>query len=176
MMRTTLGRSSLAAIATAGLLLAAVAVNVLAAEEHPVTGRWNIEAQPGGAVWAFQPSGALFVNGPGEIISEGTWSAAEGDGAFDAAVDVPVSGQTLSILGQVSPDGAAVALYVTATEPERPDDWIPWPAESRLQGQPFGMMAEDTPEPTEPPLDCLRPEWVDGAVDWDRCDEGLTAS
>jgi hypothetical protein len=118
----------------------------------------------------------LVLTGPGEISSEGTWQVAEGDGAFDADVDVLVSGQELSVLGQVSSDGTEIALYIIATDAAKPEDWTPWPAESRLLGQPFGMMTEETPEPTESPLDCLRPEWVGGEVDWDRCDEALTAA
>jgi hypothetical protein len=34
------------------------------------------------------------------------------------------------------------------------------------------MMMEETPEPTATPVECLRPQWVEGQVDWDRCDEG----
>ena len=38
------------------------------------------------------------------------------------------------------------------------------------------MTVDETPEPTEAPLDCLRPQWADGEVDWDRCDGALTAT
>ena len=154
------------------LLLAAVFVSGLAqSEEHPVVGRWTVESEAGGAVWAFQPSGALMLTGPGEISAEGTWSAAAGPDELDASIDVSVTGQQLEVLAQVAPDGTALALYITATEATRPDDWRPWPAESRLIGQPFGMMVEETPEPTEPPIECLRPQWTEVEVDWDRCDE-----
>lgn len=176
MRRMTYGRSTISSLAAAVLLLAAVAASGLALdEEHPVVGRWVIEAEPGGAVWTFQPGGALVAMGPGEIISEGTWTPADGDGEFDAALEVMVSGQLLEVMGQVATDGSAIALYATATEAERPDDWTPWPAESRLLGYPLGMMGGDeTPAPTAPPLECRRPSWSDGSVDWDRCDEGLT--
>jgi hypothetical protein len=163
------------ALATS-LLLLGTAVSVAADDdEHPVTGRWVVEAEPGGAVWAFQPSGMLVVSGPGEISAEGTWTAADEEGAFDASVEAVVTGQLLEVLGQVAPSLDEVALYVTATEPSRPDDWTPWPARSRLLGTPFGMTSEETPVPSAVPADCLRPEWVDGEVDWDRCDIGLTA-
>lgn len=155
------------AISLAGMVMAGPA-------EHQVVGRWVVQGEPGGAVWAFQPSGALIASGPGDIQSAGSWESAEDEGAFDATLEVTVTGQTLHVLGQVAEDGSGVALYVSATEAASPEDWTPWPAESRLLATPFGMMAEDTPAPSEPPLDCLRPTWVDGAVDWDRCDEGLT--
>ena len=87
-----------------------------------------------------------------------------------------MTGQQLQALAQVSPDGSGIALYVTATEATPPDDWRPWPPESRLVGERFGMMVEETPEPTETPLECLRPLWVDDEVDWDRCDGVLTTS
>lgn len=155
------------------LLLVVVVATGLAQdghEEHPVVGRWNITSDVGGAVWAFQPSGALLVTGPGEIMSEGSWTAAAAPGELDATIDVEVTGQLLYALAQVAPDGSALALYVTATEATRPDDWHPWPAESRLVGQPFGMMVEETPEPTQTPVECLRPQWIENEVDWDRCD------
>jgi hypothetical protein len=38
------------------------------------------------------------------------------------------------------------------------------------------MMVEETPEPTEAPVECLRPQWVEGEVDWDRCDEDTPAA
>ena len=171
---TTFGRTVSASLVAALLLLSAVAITGLASEateDHPVVGRWSITSDSGGAVWAFQPSGALVVTGPGEIMSEGSWTAASAPDELDAAIDVQVTGQLLQALAQVSPDGTGIALYVTATEATRPDDWRPWPAESRLVGERFGMMAEETPEPTDSPLECLRPLWVDGEVDWDRCDE-----
>lgn len=171
MRRFTLARPATLALAVSLLLLAGFAAAAGAAEdEHPVVGRWVIEAEPGGAVWAFQSSGALIVTGPGDIISQGTWTPAEGPGEFDAAVDVEVSGQRLEVLGQVSDDASGVALYVTSTDATRPDDWTPWPAESRIVGHPLGMMVSETPRPTEPPLECFRPQWVEGTIDWDRCD------
>ena len=173
--RPAIGRSLIAAWGVAVVLLAVVGGTAFTQEpEHPLVGRWVVEAEPGGAVWAFQSDGSLILTGPGEIVSEGTWSAAAEPGAFDAEVDVAVSGQTIKVLGQLSDDGSTIALYVVASDATAPDDWTPWPAESRLLGTPLGMMTGDTPEPTVPPVDCLRPRWVDGAVDWDRCDEALT--
>lgn len=169
------GRPFASILAVALLLTGSTVAGVAGTdEEHSVIGRWVVEAEPGGAVWAFQPSGLLVISGPGEIAAEGTWTAAEEVGAFDATVAAPVTGQELTVLGQVAPGLDAVALYVRATEPSRPDDWIPWPAESRLVGTPFGMTSEETPEPSAEPPDCLRPDWVDDQVDWDRCDVGLT--
>jgi hypothetical protein len=173
-MRTNLGRSVISSIVVAILLVTAVAATGLAqddAADHEVVGRWTLEAEPGGSVWAFQPSGMLIATGPGEILSEGTWTATGTEREFDIALDVVVTGQALEALGQVSPDGTEIALYVTATEATRPDDWRPWPAESRLIGERFGMMPAETPVPSAPPLACLRPDWVDGEIDWDRCDE-----
>jgi len=172
MRQRTFGRQTLYALAASLLLAAALVASSFAAEEeHPVVGRWVLAAEPGGAVWAFRPSGALIVTGPGEISSEGAWTAAEDAGAFDARLTVEVSGQELEVLGQVSDDGAAVAIYALATEATKPDDWTPWPADSRLVGYPLGMMVEATPPPTEPPLECFRPQWNAGTVDWNRCDE-----
>jgi hypothetical protein len=174
MTRSSFGRSAAASMAGVILLLATLVGSGLAQDssgEHPVVGRWSITSDAGGAVWAFQPSGTLVVTGPGDILSEGTWTPAAGPDAFDATVAVEITGQQLEAIGQVDPGGTAIALYVTATEATRPDDWLPWPAESRLVGERFGMMVEETPQPSEPPLDCMRPQWVDGQVDWDRCDE-----
>mgnify|MGYP001827466377 CR=1 FL=1 len=172
MRKRTFGPPAISALAATILLLAAVvAVTAAADEEHPVVGRWVVEAEPGGAVWAFQPSGALIVSGPGDIISEGTWTPAQGPAEFDATVDADVSGQLLEVLGEVSDDASGIALYVTSTYATRPDDWTPWPPESRLLGHPLGMMVAETPSPTEPPRECFRPRWVEGAVDWDRCDD-----
>lgn len=168
------GRVALGFIATVSLVLSVALAAVAVPAQHPVVGRWLVEAEPGGAVWAFQPSGVLAASGPGDIQSEGIWQAVDDKGAFDAVLEVAITGQTLQVLGQVADDGTGVALYVTATEATAPDDWTPWPAESRLLGTPFGMTTEDTPQPTAPPLDCLRPQWVDDVVDWDRCDEVVT--
>jgi hypothetical protein len=179
MMRTSLARSLFASMGVIVLLLTMVVATSVAqdaGEEHPVVGRWSITSDAGGAIWAFQPSGALVVVGPGEIMSEGRWTAAPGSGELDATVEVEVTRQQLQALAQVSADGSRIALYVTATEAGRPDDWRPWPPESRLVGERFGMMVEETPEPTGTPLECLRPLWVDDEVDWDRCDGVLTTS
>lgn len=157
-------------IAAVLLMTTAIVTGLAQDEDHPVVGRWTVTSDAGGAVWAFQPSGVLVVTGPGEISSEGTWSPAAGPDELDATVDVMVTGQELRVLAQVAPDGMGLALYVTASDATRPDDWHPWPAESRLVGLPFGMMVEETPEPTEAPVECLRPLWVEGEVDWDRCD------
>jgi hypothetical protein len=143
---------------------------------HPVVGRWNLASDVGGAVWTFQPSGKLTVIGPGDIVSEGSWTPAGDEGAFDATVDVPVTGQQLTVLGQVSADGEAVALYVAASEASRPGDWTPWPAESRLQGERTVMVPDPSPMSSPVPIDCLRPQWLDGTVDWDRCDGSVIAS
>lgn len=169
-------RAAATSLGAAVLLLAAVFASSLAqSEDHPVVGRWTVESDVGGAVWAFQPSGKLVVTGPGEISANGTWTPAGIDGELDASVDARITGQELAVLAQVAPDGTALALYVSATEATSPEDWQPWPPESRLVGQPFGMMVEQTPEPTAPPVECLRPQWVEGEVDWDRCDEGAAA-
>jgi hypothetical protein len=173
MTRTSAVRSVASSVATSILLLAAVVASGLAQdvnEDHAAVGRWTVESEVGGSVWAFQPSGALIITGPGDILSEGSWTPAAGEDELDATVDVEVTGQELQVLAQVAPDGTAIALYITASEAQRPDDWYPWPAESRIVGQRFGMMGGETPEPSEPPIDCLRPEWVEGEVDWDRCD------
>ncbi len=173
MTRTTTARSALSGMAAAVLLLLGLMTTGLgsdAGEDHPVLGRFSVTSEAGGAIWAFQPSGKLVVTGPGDIVSLGTWVPAAGEGEFDAKVDVAVTGQVLEVLGQVSPEALEIALWVAATEATKADDWTPWPAESRLTGGRLGMMSEATPSPTPQPLDCARPEWVDGSVDWDRCD------
>jgi hypothetical protein len=176
MTRMTFGRSAIISIAGALILLVAVVASGVAqpAEDHPVVGRFSITSEAGGAVWAFQPSGALIVSGPGEIMATGTWAPADADREFDAVVDMTVTGQLLEALGQVSPDGRAIALYVTASEATRPQDWTPWPTESRLTGERFGMVTDPSPSPTPAPPDCARPDWVVGIVDWDRCDDTMT--
>lgn len=168
------GRAPLVAAVSLLLALSSAGTALAGPADHPVVGRWLVEAEPGGAIWAFQPSGELMASGPGDIQSQGTWEMVDEEGAFDASLDVAVTGQTLQVLGQVAEDGSAVAMYIIASEASLPDDWTPWPAESRLLGAPFGMMTEETPEPSEPPLDCLRPVWAEGVLDWDRCDEVLT--
>lgn len=173
----TVMRTISKATATTGI---AVAMSLLAVsltagsgadaeDEHEVVGRFTIESEAGGAVWAFLPGGLLMVMGPGDISSEGTWMPSVDERDFDASLDVTVSGQVLDVLGQVSPTGDKIAIHVVATEPTRPDDADPWPVESRLIGERFGMVVEPSPSPLPLPEDCARPEWVDGAVDWDRC-------
>jgi len=163
----------MAAVLLAVLGLSGIAV---AGSEHDVVGRFSIESEAGGAIWAFQPSGALIVTGPGDQIEQGAWSASgTSDAMFDASVDYQVTGQELTVLGEVSPDGAQIALFVSATPPNDEDNALPWPTEARLTGQRFGLVAEPTPEPPLDPIECLRPSWrEDGSVDWDRC--GLSGS
>jgi hypothetical protein len=177
MMRTAFTAPAAPRLAAAVLLLAAVVASSMASAatpgEHPVVGRFSITSDVGGAVWTFQPGGTLVIIGPGEIVSKGSWTPASGEHEFDASVDVEVTGQRLDVLGEVSPDGARVAIHVSASEAERPDDWTPWPAGSRLVGERFGMTPEPAPSPTPVPADCARPDWVDGAIDWDRCDATL---
>jgi hypothetical protein len=166
-----------ASVATATMaLIVALTVSGFASDEasdHEVIGRYSVESDAGGGVWTFQPGGLLVVIGPGDIISEGTWEPALGEREFDASVEVTVSGQTLDVLGQVSPGSDRIAIYVTATEPTRPDDADLWPTESRLVGERFGMVVDPSPSPEPTPEDCARPEWVEDAVDWDRCSVAL---
>ena len=92
-------RPILASAAAAALFLVAAVFSGIAAdapEDHAVVGRWSITSEAGGGVWAFQPGGVVFVTGPGGISSEGTWSAAAGDGEFDASVDFEGTGQQLA--------------------------------------------------------------------------------
>lgn len=191
MLARVIDRSAFARLAAAALLLSVASASVAAAAgeasvasaageatvdagaEHPVVGRYAITSEAGGAVWAFQAGGALILLGPGDIVSEGSWTPAAGEREFDASVDVTVSGQRLEVLGELSPDGSAVAVYVAASEPQRPEDWTPWPAESRLTGERVGMTPEPAPSATPRPADCARPDWIGGAVDWDRCDGAL---
>jgi hypothetical protein len=122
-------------------------------------------------VWAFQAGGSLVVVGPGEIVSEGSWQPGSGEREFDAELDVAITAQQLVALGEVSPDGSSIAMYITATDAGDPTAWTPWPADSRILGERFGMLPDETPAPSMAPQDCARPEWVEGAVDWDRCDD-----
>ena len=106
---TTFGRTALASLGAALLLLSAVAITGLASdatEDHPVVGRWAITSDTGGAVWAFQPSGALVVTGPGEIMSEGSWTAASAPDEVDAIIDAQITGQV------AHGPGAGVARWV----------------------------------------------------------------
>ena len=137
-------------------------------------GRFSVVSDAGGAVWSFQLGGGLMVVGPGDLLAGGTWALGSGPGEFDAELDVAITGQVLSILGAVSPDGGQVALYVAASEATSPLDGIPWPPVSRLVGDRVGLVADATPGPTPPPADCLRPVWgAAESLDWDRC--SLTA-
>ena len=172
MTHVNLVRRSPAAVAAPILLLVTVmaTMGLSASPDHPVVGRFAVTSEAGGAVWAFQAGGMLVVSGPGEILSEGSWIPASGEREFDATIEMTVTGQTLEVMGQVSPDGAAVAVHVAASEPTRPDDWTPWPSVSRLVGERLRMVTEPGASPVPTPLDCARPEWVEAAVDWDRCD------
>ena len=166
-------RASRSALFAAVLLMAAAFASgssPVPSAEHPVVGRFAITSQAGGAVWTFQPSGALFVTGPGDILAEGSWTPVAAEGEFDAQVEMTITDQELMVLGQVHPDGDSLAIYVVATDPGRPDDWTPWPPESRLIGERSGMIAEPSASPSTPPPDCARPAWVAGGGDWDRCD------
>jgi hypothetical protein len=170
-------RTFIAAVAAALMVVSVSTAAALAsedAEEHEVLGRFSLESEAGGAVWAFQPGGLLVITGPGDISSEGAWSPASGARAFDARVDYDIAGQDLSVVGQVSPDADRIAVYVLATDAIKPEDADPWPSESRLVGERFGMISEATPEPTAMPVDCTRPQWIGADIDWDGCDEGLT--
>ena len=142
-----------------------------APSEHPVLGRYSVISEAGGAVWAFQSSGSLVVSGPGDLVATGTWSSVGlADRAFDALVEVGVTGQELSIVGEVSPDHAAVAMHVDASVPTAPDLAVPWPPESRLVGERLAMSTQPTPS-SSPDIDCRRPSWnQDGSIDWDPCD------
>ncbi len=159
----------MAMVVLLGLAVAGLAADTT--DDDAVVGRFGITSVVGGAVWAFQPGGLLVVTGPGEISSGGSWSPASGEREFDASIDYDIAGQALTVQGQLAPDGMAIAIYVRATDPLKPDDAEPWPTESRLVGERVGMVSDATPIPSEPPTDCSRPAWVDGGVDWDRCDD-----
>ena len=148
-----------------------LAMQPLDALEHPVVGRYSVISEAGGAVWAFQSSGSLVVSGPGDLVAMGSWSSAGPvERAFDALVEVGVTGQELSIVGEVSPDRGAVAMHVEASVPTAPDLAVPWPPESRLVGERVEMTTEPTPS-SSPAIDCRRPSWSeDGSIDWDPCD------
>ena len=87
-----------------------------------------------------------MVVGPGDLLAEGNWAPGPDAGEFDAELDVAVTGQALSVLGAVSPDGSQIALYVAASEATSPLDGIPWPRVSRLVGDRVGLVADPTPE------------------------------
>jgi hypothetical protein len=172
------GRSArtVLAVALSTLLGAAVIATTASAtaadsgSDHAVIGRFALTSEAGGAIWAFQPSGLLVLTGPGDIISHGTWSVGPGERDFDADIDYDIAGQTLSVKGQVAPDGQAIAVFVAATDARKPGDADPWPTESRLRGERLGMVGEPSPLPSATPVDCLRPQWMSAEVDWDRCD------
>lgn len=166
-------------ILVAGLIVATAvalaAVTVIAVddglEQHAVIGRFVIESEAGGAVWAFQSSGVLIITGPGDLMAEGRWTGAPGSGTgFDATVDVTVTSQQLNVLGEVSPSGREVAVYVAASPPDDQQNAVPWPPESRLVGQSLGLVGEPTPAPSIDPVECLRPSWSSSSsVDWAPC-------
>ena len=163
-----------AAIGVAAMV-ALVSSTVVAQEDgadHPVVGRYSIESEAGGAVWAFRASGKLIVTGPGDLIARGAWvPALGGEHEFDATVDIVVTGQQLAVLGEASPDAQQVAMLIRATEPADTESGVPWLAESRVIGARLGLVAEPAPSPTPGLLDCERPQWLaEGTVDWDRCD------
>jgi hypothetical protein len=146
------------------------------AEDAPVVGRFSVVSAAGGAVWAFQPGGGLFVVGPGDLTAEGGWTPEGEHGQFDADLYVAITGQELTILGAVAPDGEQVALYVAASEATAPLDGTPWPSVSRLVGERVGMEPTETPNPTPVPDDCLRPTWTAAdTVEWERCRDGVVA-
>ena len=156
------------------LLLVSAVAPVMAAEagdDHDVVGRYSVESAAGGAVWAFQPSGQLIVLGPADLMAEGTWTGVAGSSSkFDASLDIAVTSQQLTVLGEVSPDRGAIALYIAATPPDDEQQALPWPAESRLTGTLMGMVSEPTPAPSPAAMECLRPVWAtDGQVEWDPC-------
>ena len=172
-MSTAGGRITMSGLGAFVLLLAGVAVGQGSepAGVSPVVGRFAVDSAVGGAVWAFQPGGRLIVVGPGDLITRGTWTEGPETGELDARLTIADSGQGLTILGAISPDGQEVALYVAATDAVTPDGWTPWPPVSRLLGERLVPLADAIASPTPMPLDCLRPSWAsEAAVDWDRCD------
>lgn len=175
-MRATYGRTAISALAVTVLPLMVLVAAGQAAEpapESPVVGRYSVVSPAGGAVWTFRSGGELVVVGPLDLISQGRWTEGGAPGEFDAMLAVEVTAQELTILGSVSPDGRRVALYVLATEATAPQNWDPWPSESRLLGVRVDVGPEESPSPTPVAVECLRPAWAPGAVvDWDRCDGG----
>jgi hypothetical protein len=109
------------------------------AQPPSIEGRFSVVSDAGGAVWALQPGGQLILVGPGDLVANGTWRPAAAPGAFDASVGIGVTGQELTVLGALSPDGSRVALHVRAGDPRTPGNGIPWPPESRLTGERIGM-------------------------------------
>ena len=147
-----------------------------ASEGLSIEGRYGVISEAGGAVWAFLPGGQLTLVGPGDLVAAGTWLPATAVGAFDATVDIGLTGQTLTVLGALAPDGQRVALHVGASRPLSPENGVPWPAVSRLIGERIGMV-QVGPSPTPAAEDCQRPAWESGSVvDWDPCAAGPTAT
>jgi len=160
------------------LLVSSASVVVMAAdEEHAVVGRYAVESAAGGAVWAFQSSGKLVVIGPADLMSEGAWTAVPGSASkFDATLEVTVTSQRLMILGDVSPSGSEIALYVAATPPDDEQGALPWPPESRLTGLSLSVVPELTPAPSLDAMECLRPAWsADRSIDWEPCGPPVAA-
>lgn len=120
-----------------------------------IVGRYALTSNAGGAVWAFEDDGDLYVVGPGELLAEGAWSPGPLGGLFDADVAVPVTGQQLDVMGAVSPDGLQIALHVRASEAATPGDGVPWPALSLLHGQRVGLAPDATVGPTASPSSSL---------------------
>lgn len=166
-------------IGTATILIVWAMTSGLAAEpaDGPVSaGRFSVISDAGGAVWAFQPGGELIVVGPGDLVARGAWRDGPEVGDLDATLTVEASGQDLTILGALSPDGQQVALYVVASEATSPESWAPWPPQSRLLGDRLDLVTAAEPSPSPPPLDCLRPVWAsDALVDWDHCGDADVA-
>ena len=174
-----LARSMIIATGAAAILAVLMMAGGLAAEpgDEPVSAdRFSVISEVGGAVWAFLPGGELVVIGPGDLIARGTWRDGPEVGDLDATLTVETSGQDLTILGALSPDGQRIALYVAASEAPSPEGWAPWPVQSRLVGDRVDLVpaAEPSPEPTA--IDCLRPAWgPEAVVDWDRCGDAYAS-
>jgi hypothetical protein len=130
---------------------AAASSDVPSASGPDIVGRFALTSEAGGAVWALEEDGDLYVVGPGDLIAEGAWSPGPLDGLFAADVEVPVTGQRLDVMGAVSPDGLQIALHVRASEAATPGDGVPWPALSLLHGQRVGLAANASLEPTASP-------------------------
>ena len=102
MRRPAIGRSLIAAWGVAVVLLAVVGGTAFTQEpEHPLVGRWVVEAEPGGAAGAFHSYWAHILTGLVEIVFEVTWYAVSEPGAFEAVLVVSVSGLTLKVVGQI---------------------------------------------------------------------------
>ena len=141
-----------------------------------IEGRYAVTSDAGGAVWAFQPGGMLMLVGPGDLVAAGSWQPVAGQGWFDASVDVRLTGQRLTVLGALAPDGVRIALHVRASEPRSPENGVPWPPVSRLVGERLGMVTDGAvlaPGGDE----CLRPTWESSdVVVWEPCLAGPTGT